>query len=52
MADIKKFITGFKRFQENYFGGDQELFGQLKQGQKPRETLIKSENCVCYSPCG
>lgn len=40
MADIKKFITGFKRFQENYFGGNQELFGQLKQGQKPNAMVI------------
>jgi carbonic anhydrase len=40
MADIKKFITGFKRFQENYFGHDQELFGQLKQGQRPSALVI------------
>lgn len=40
MANIKKFITGFKRFHENYFGGDQELFGQLKQGQKPGAMVI------------
>lgn len=40
MADIKKFITGFKRFQESYFGGDQELFGQLKYGQKPNAMVI------------
>ena len=40
MADIKKFITGFKRFQENYFGRDHELFGQLKQGQHPSTLVI------------
>lgn len=40
MADITKFITGFKRFQENYFGRDQELFGQLKQGQRPSALVI------------
>lgn len=40
MADIKKFIAGFKRFQENYFGGGQELFGQLKQGQSPSAMVI------------
>jgi len=40
MTDIKKFITGFKRFQESYFGPDQELFGQLKQGQRPSAVVI------------
>ena len=40
MADIKKFINGFKRFQENYFGGDQELFTQLKYGQTPSAMVI------------
>jgi len=40
MTDIKKFIAGFKRFQENYFGHDQELFGQLKQGQRPSTLVI------------
>jgi carbonic anhydrase len=39
MADIKKFITGFKRFHENYFG-DKELFGQLTQGQNPNAMVI------------
>lgn len=40
MTDIKKFITGFKRFQESYFGPDQELLGQLKQGQRPSAVVI------------
>jgi carbonic anhydrase len=40
MTDIKKFITGFKRFQDNYFGSHQELFGQLKQGQSPHAMVI------------
>lgn len=40
MADISKFINGFKRFQDSYFGGDQELFGQLKKGQKPSTMVI------------
>ncbi len=40
MTDIQKLITGFKRFHENYFGGDQELFGQLKQGQNPGAMVI------------
>lgn len=40
MSEIQKLITGFKRFQENYFGGDQELFRQLKEGQKPSAMVI------------
>lgn len=40
MTDIQNLITGFKRFQENYFGGDQELFRQLKEGQNPSAMVI------------
>jgi len=40
MAEIEKLITGFKRFHDAYFGGDQELFGQLKQGQTPSAMVI------------
>lgn len=40
MTDIEKFISGFKRFQENYFGGDQELFDRLRQGQNPGAMVI------------
>lgn len=40
MTDIKKFIAGFKRFQENYFGGDQELYGRLREGQSPGAMVI------------
>ena len=40
MRDIDKLIAGFKRFHENYFGGDQELFGRLKQGQNPGAMVI------------
>lgn len=40
MSDIDKLIAGFKRFHENYFGGDQELFGRLKQGQSPGAMVI------------
>lgn len=40
MPEIKKFIRGFKRFRENYFGGNHELFGQLKQGQSPKAMVI------------
>ncbi len=40
MRDINKLIAGFKRFQANYFGGDQELFARLKQGQNPGAMVI------------
>jgi len=40
MTDISKFISGFKRFQTNYFGRDKELFGELKQGQNPSALVI------------
>ncbi len=40
MADIERFISGFMRFRRKYFGGDQELFSQLKQGQTPDAMVI------------
>lgn len=40
MTEIDKYIAGFKRFQENYFGSDKELFGRLSQGQNPAAMVI------------
>jgi carbonic anhydrase len=40
MADIKKFIAGYKRFHDNYFVGNQELFDRLKEGQNPSAMVI------------
>jgi carbonic anhydrase len=40
MDDIKKFIAGFRRFQENYFGQNKALFRELKQGQRPGTMVI------------
>lgn len=40
MDDIKKLIKGFKRFQKNYFKGDDVLFDQLRHGQTPKVLLI------------
>lgn len=40
MTDISKFVEGFKRFQEGYFGKNQELFETLKQGQNPSAMII------------
>ncbi|MGE4553445.1 MAG: carbonic anhydrase [Desulfovibrionaceae bacterium] len=37
---IAKFITGFKRFQENYFCADPRLFGELRTGQRPKVLMI------------
>lgn len=40
MIEIQKLIAGFKRFKESYFGGDQELFDQLREGQNPSAMVI------------
>lgn len=40
MQDIAKLIAGFRRFQKNYFRGDNELFSQLKEGQQPKTLVI------------
>jgi len=40
LADIADFVTGFERFQQRYFGGDQSVFARLRQGQAPRAMVI------------
>lgn len=40
MEDIARLIAGFRRFQNNYFRGDTELFDELKQGQQPGTLVI------------
>ena len=40
MKDIAKFIAGFERFQEKYFGEERELFEQLKVGQSPKTLIV------------
>lgn len=40
MPDIGKFISGFKRFQDNYFGRDRDLYERLKIGQFPRALVV------------
>jgi carbonic anhydrase len=40
VEDIARLIAGFRRFQENYFRGDTELFDQLKEGQQPKTLVI------------
>ncbi len=40
MQDVQKFISGFKRFQENWLGSDKTLFESLRKGQSPKAILI------------
>lgn len=40
MDDIKKFISGFKSFQNKYFNEQPSLFDQLKGRQNPRTMLV------------
>ncbi len=39
MHDLQKFIAGFSRFQEDYFG-EEGLFESLRHGQSPATLLI------------
>jgi len=48
MRDVSKFLSGFRRFQQNYLGEQRALFEQLiQQGQKPRALVI----ACCDSRC-
>ena len=40
MKDIERFIAGFRRFRENWFGAECSPFEHLKQGQSPRTMVI------------
>jgi len=40
MKDIAKFIGGFERFQDKYFGHDRKLFDKLKHAQHPHVMVI------------
>jgi carbonic anhydrase len=40
MQDIEKFISGFNRFQQQYFSEHPDLYGSLRSGQRPRTLLI------------
>ncbi|MBE2258361.1 MAG: carbonic anhydrase [Rhodobacteraceae bacterium] len=40
MKDIAKFIAGFERFQEKYFGEERDLFEQLRLGQSPKALIV------------
>ncbi len=48
MRDVSKFLSGFRRFQQNYLGEHHDLFDQLVlQGQRPRALMI----ACCDSRC-
>lgn len=40
MADISTFVSGFGKFQEKYFAGDDSIFDKLRQGQSPTALVI------------
>jgi len=40
MKDIARFIAGFERFQERYFGEERELFDKLSHGQSPKTLIV------------
>lgn len=40
MQDIEKFISGFSRFQQQYFNENPDLYGSLRTGQHPHTLLI------------
>lgn len=40
MKDLERFITGFRSFQNNYFGPENSQFESLKQGQSPKTMII------------
>jgi carbonic anhydrase len=40
MEELNKLIAGYRRFRDNYFERDKELFSQLSQGQAPKTMVI------------
>ena len=40
MQDLRTLISGFKRFQENYFKSDDALYEELSKGQRPKVLVI------------
>jgi carbonic anhydrase len=40
LADISTFVSGFGKFQEKYFAGDDSIFDKLRQGQSPTALVI------------
>jgi carbonic anhydrase len=40
MQDLRKLISGFRRFQENYFKSDDALYEELSKGQRPKVLVV------------
>lgn len=40
MAEIDKLIAGYQRFHDNFFAGEEQLYAQLTQGQRPSTLVI------------
>lgn len=40
MQDLRKLISGFKRFQDNYFKSDDALYQELSKGQRPKVLVV------------
>ena len=40
MRDVEDFLAGFRRFQARFFGGDRELYEELRHGQRPHALVI------------
>jgi carbonic anhydrase len=40
MKDLTALVSGFRRFQENFFSEDTRLFDQLKKAQRPKVLVI------------
>jgi len=40
MRDIERFISGFREFQNDYFGLDTSRFDELRMGQSPKTMVI------------
>jgi carbonic anhydrase len=40
MKDIERFISGFRRFREDWFGAESSPFAHLAKGQKPKTMII------------
>jgi len=40
VRDVEDFLAGFRRFQARFFGGDRELYEELRHGQRPHALVI------------
>lgn len=40
MSEIDKLIAGYKRFHDSFFEGEEQLYAQLSQGQRPSTLVI------------